>query len=284
MPRLPTKGPKFSPSKNPFLLPGVNRLSRTGAFKKRHGWLKKKASTWKTAPKPTKAVATKEKKFGNSTRIIKKKAPRFYSEEDIPHRLFSRKNKHHPTRLRSSITPGTVLILLAGRFRGSRVVFLKQLHSGLLLVNGPFKINGVPIRRVNQVYVIATSTKIDISDVKFDKKFNDKYFKPQKKKKPHADKKAEKKDGDKKEEKKEEKKDKKEEKKEEKKGKSKGKKDLFAEKVDKKKKKVDSSRIEDQKALDALLIPKIKKVPLLKKFLRSKFSLKKGQHPHLLKF
>jgi len=51
-----------------------------------------------------------------------------------------------------------------------------------------------------------------------------------------------------------------------------------------KRKKASETRIADQKAIDALLIPKIKKTPLLKKYLRSKFSLKKGQHPHLLKF
>lgn len=43
------------------------------------------------------------------------------------------------------------------------------------MIAGPFKINGVPLRRVNQSYVIGTSTKVDISGVNVDK-FDDKYF------------------------------------------------------------------------------------------------------------
>lgn len=44
-----------------------------------------------------------------------------------------------------------------------------------LVISGPFKINGVPLRRVNQAYVIGTSTKVDVSGVNMDK-FDDKYF------------------------------------------------------------------------------------------------------------
>jgi large subunit ribosomal protein L6e len=42
------------------------------------------------------------------------KPPRFYAAEDTPVPL-PRRNVAKPAKLRASITPGTVLILLAGR-------------------------------------------------------------------------------------------------------------------------------------------------------------------------
>merc|ERR1712070_716085 len=138
-----------------------------------------------------------------------------------------------PTKLRESITPGTVLILLAGRFRGKRVVFLKQLDSGLLLVTGPYKINGVPLRRVNQAYVVATSTSVDISKVKVDAKFNDDYFKRPKQEKA-----------------------------------KKGEDEFFAAEAEKHE--IKPERIEDQKAMDAALLPIVAKVPEMKHYLNAK--------------
>ena len=80
------------------------------------------------------------------------------------------KKRHTPKapKLRSSIVPGTVLILLAGRFRGKRVVALKQLKSGLVAVTGPYKVNGVPIKRVQQSYTLSTSTKVSLAGVNTD--------------------------------------------------------------------------------------------------------------------
>lgn len=64
------------------------------------------------------------------------KAPKWYAGDDVKPKAPAQ--KHNPTKLRSSIKPGTILILLSGRFRGKRVVFLKQLPSGTLLVTGEF--------------------------------------------------------------------------------------------------------------------------------------------------
>merc|ERR1719458_587358 len=80
---------------------------------------------------------------------------RYYPTDDCRRRCKttgSGKNYRATQKLKPGIVPGSVLILVAGRHRGKRVIFLKQLTSGLLLVTGPYKINGVPMRRVNQKY------------------------------------------------------------------------------------------------------------------------------------
>mmetsp|Transcript_14509 Transcript_14509/g.17937 ORF Transcript_14509/g.17937 Transcript_14509/m.17937 type:complete len:226 (-) Transcript_14509:211-888(-) len=177
-------------------------------------------------------------------------ASRFYPADDVTKPLPSRKNKKKPTKLKASITPGSVLILLAGRFRGKRVVFLKQLESGLLLVTGPFKINGVPLRRVNQAYVIGTSTKVDISGVTVPENVNDEYF-------------ARVSSNDEKE----------------------GEKGLFAQGAAPKiNEEWLAKRKADQKAVDTAVLSAVKAVPQLKQYLGAKFSLTKGQAPHEMKF
>merc|ERR1712085_119631 len=85
------------------------------------------------------------------------------------------KAKTTTPKLKKKAEPGSVLILLAGRFRGRRVVFLKQLEGGAMLVTGPYAVNGVPLRRVNQRFCIATSTKVDLKGANFSK-VTDKYF------------------------------------------------------------------------------------------------------------
>lgn len=92
-----------------------------------------------------------------------------------------------PTRLRGGIKPGQVLILLAGKHQGKRVIFLKQLGSGNLLVTGPYKLNGVVLKRVPQSYTIPTSSQIDIAGIDTSA-VTDQYFAKEKKKQSKSEK------------------------------------------------------------------------------------------------
>jgi large subunit ribosomal protein L6e len=174
------------------------------------------------------------------------KQPRYYPAEDVKpsKKAAAHKVKQNPPRIRKSITPGTVLILLAGRFRGRRVVFLKSLESGLLLVSGPYKVNGVPLRRVNPAYVIATGTKVDVSGVDASA-FGDAYF-------------AREKDDSKRAE--------------------------FFAGDEPKPAVVSDARKADQAKVDAALLKSVAAVPMLEGYLAAHFTLTSSDKPHLMKF
>merc|ERR1719460_190166 len=174
-----------------------------------------------------------------------KKATKYYPAEDQKVKLGNHHNTTKQTKLRKNIVPGSVLILLAGHFKGQRVVFLKQLESGLLLVTGPYALNGVPLRRVPQSYVIATSTVVDVSGVSVPASVDDAFFK-----KPV----------------------------------SKIKKDEGTFFKEEKTKTLDESRKKLQADVDAKLTAAVSKDALLKAYLSSKFSLKNGDKVHEMIF
>ena len=148
-------------------------------------------------------------------------------------------------KMRAGVAPGSVLILLAGRFRGKRVVCLKQLKSGLLAVTGPYKINGVPVKRVNQVYTMTTSTKVDVTAVKT-AAITDETFAKEKKSTQRT--KSQK---------------------------------FFAENAPKKT--LSDVRKKLQKTVDTAILGKMKDT-MVKKYLGARFSLTKADAPHSMKF
>lgn len=130
---------KSAATRNRLIVKGIRALSRSAHYHKSGQWAKK-ASAWKKVTKAASGAPVKKvKTFGKKKpeqRTVLPKSPRFYPADDVHRPLPNNKPKQTTAVLRKSITPGTVLILLAGRFRGRRVVFLKQLPSGLLLVTG----------------------------------------------------------------------------------------------------------------------------------------------------
>ena len=149
------------------------------------------------------------------------------------------------SHISSPLTPGQVVIILSGRFRGRRVVFLKKLESNLLLVTGPYKYNGVPLKRVNAAYVLPTNTKLKV-DAEAAKDVKDDFFKKVKIERTKEE-------------------------------------DFFED--DKKKSaRVTEDRKKMQNQVDTVVKKAVDEVPMMKEYLRNRFALKNGDKPHLMKF
>lgn len=244
----------------------IMRFSRAMRYRMKALWKKKYGQTkvdikklvlkktTKAAVDNTKKVKVTGAKNGTERVVPIHRTPRAYSVEGNAKPRTAKKTvkKVKTPALRKSITPGTILILLAGRHKGKRVVFLKQLPSGLLLVTGPFALNGCPLRRINQAYVIATKTRLDVSAVKVSETLNDAYFNRQKK-----DRQSRKKESG----------------------------EIFAK--TKEEYKVSEQRKKDQETVDKQILDQLKKhseKTLLKAYLRNSFSLRNKQYPHKMAF
>merc|ERR1712071_751058 len=106
----------------------VANHSRSASYAKKVLYKRKR---WATSGE--KAAAPKTGQVG--------RAQRFYPVDQERRRFKTTaagKKYQGAKKLKEGIVPGSVLILVAGRHRGKRVVFMKQLESGLLLVTGPF--------------------------------------------------------------------------------------------------------------------------------------------------
>ena len=152
------------------------------------------------------------------------------------------------------------------------------------MVTGPYRANGVPAKRCNQAYCIATSakvpppspplplpppsplphlasltlapsprsSKVDVSKVDL-KGWTDADFGRKKEKAAAAAKKR-----------------------------KRGAEEFFAE--DEEKEIVSPEKVAKQKALDDVVMPAVEKVPMMAKYLKSLFSLSKADMPHKMKF
>ena len=149
------------------------------------------------------------------------------------------------THISAELVPGQVVILLSGRFRGRRVVFLKKLESGLLLVTGPYKYNGVPLKRVNAAYVLPTNTKLKL-DGKVADSVNDKLFLKTLIKREKEE-------------------------------------DFFVDEKTKRER-ITNERKKAQNDVDTQVKKAVDEVPMMKEYLRNRFALKSGDKPHLMKF
>ena len=164
----------------------------------------------------------------------------------LPRRRYSRPAPFR-IRPRSSFARPSVPALVRSRIARPALLSIPRLPSASAR-SGPYKINGVPLRRLNQAYVIATSASVDVSKVDVSK-IDDSFFVKK------GAKKSAKKDGE-----------------------------AFFAKDSASKTPVDPVRKAETARVDSAIRAVVKATPDMKAYLNAKFTLTRGQKPHAMKF
>eukprot|EP00020_Sapocribrum_chincoteaguense_P008931 CAMPEP_0170740582 /NCGR_PEP_ID=MMETSP0437-20130122/5760_1 /TAXON_ID=0 /ORGANISM="Sexangularia sp." /LENGTH=238 /DNA_ID=CAMNT_0011079091 /DNA_START=63 /DNA_END=779 /DNA_ORIENTATION=- len=237
-------------ARNPFISKGIRKYAKGSVYGAKAAHIKEQPKKVEKAP----TVVTKPFQGGERKVSVRKSRHPLARRVKNPNKA----EVQHPKPVRSSIKPGTVLILLAGRHRGKRVVALKTLKSGLIVISGPQSVNKVPLRRVNQAYVIATKTRVEFQKATKEAvhKIDDAYFADLKKQGEKAAKQA----------------------KAEASGDKKAAAKVAANKA------IAAARKKDQVAIDEAIAADLKGKKDLLAYLGCRFSLEKGQYPHKMTF
>jgi len=243
----------------------------------------------KAEAKSATTVVVKETKKSGKRTVVR---PRLARSIDAQSESTRSTRQRGTPRFRASIVPGRVAIVLAGDYEGRRVVVLKKLQSGLVVVVGPTSLSQVPLRRISPAYLIATSLKVDLAAANVTKilednkaHINDGLFERESRKvksnpptaeqrKARAEKRAADAEG----------------------GVRKQSVVLKTPRTsnaqplklqhnrEKKVSEKQTQKLQIQKALNYALVKEVKKTPFLKDYFRGRFELSKGQYPHNLKF
>jgi large subunit ribosomal protein L6e len=100
-------------TRNKLLIRGIPLYGRSASYHRSGKWAKKNKKPIEKKKEEKKMIIKEFGKKKEKREIKRPRETRFYPTEDIPKPIPSRKNHHHPTKLRSSITPGTILIILS---------------------------------------------------------------------------------------------------------------------------------------------------------------------------
>lgn len=89
--------------------------------------------------------------------------------------LVKEKSKKKVYKIEKNFKKGTILILLGLKFKGKKCVFLKFTQNGSMVITGPYRMNGIPLRRINPKYAFLTEIKINLNYLNLNF-LSDRYF------------------------------------------------------------------------------------------------------------